>query len=138
MRLTTVLLCVAVAIMPAVVNAGAQPRTDSRATGAAHKYQHPDYRRDSAAGRSGQQMPQGYLLAATGKRWEDLSPREQEEIRQRKQRYESLPPQEKERIRQARERYEKMPPERKEQIRERWEKMPPSEKERYRLERKSR
>lgn len=82
--------------------------------------------------------PDAYLLASSGKRWEDLSPREREQIRRRKEQYESLPQSEQRRIRDARERYEKMPPQRQQQVRERWERLSDEEKRRYRLEKKQR
>jgi len=50
------------------------------------------------------------------KRWEDLSDRE------------------KQRVREAKEKYDRLPPERKENLRKKWEQMPKQEKEKYRLD----
>lgn len=144
MRLTT-LLCLAVALLPVALCAGTDSRNGHRAGIDGHDAYHPpasqngNYRLHAPYDRSGYQATvQGYQLASSGKRWEDMNPREQEQIRRRKERYESLPSDDKQRIREARERYERMPPERKEKIRERWERMPADKKERYRLERRER
>ncbi|MFA5632238.1 MAG: DUF3106 domain-containing protein [Porticoccaceae bacterium] len=82
---------------------------------------------DSArTGRSPFHLPvidrESHLLS---KRWEDLSDRE------------------KQRVREAKEKYERLPAERQENLRRKWEKMPEQEKDKYRLdngkrERKSR
>lgn len=74
------------------------------------------------------------LLASSGKRWQDMTPEEREEVRRRKAQYDSLPAREQRRLRKAQEDYESMPAERRREIRERWDKMSPEEKRRYRLE----
>lgn len=121
----------AISLLPAALHAGADAREGRGRVYGQDAYRQPAYRGEN-------HHPQAYLLASSGKRWEDMSRSEQEQIRRRKEKYESLPPGEKQRIREARERYERMPPERKEKIRERWEKMPADKKERYRLEKRER
>ena len=77
-----------------------------------------------------------FLIAS--KKWDDLSPREREEIKRRKERYDALSEQEKRRIREAKDRYQKLPSEEQKRIRERWDKMSPKEKDKYRLEKRNR
>jgi hypothetical protein len=74
------------------------------------------------------------VFAYSGKKWDELTPKEQEKLRRKKEKYEALPDDEQQRIRKARERYEKMPPDKKEQLRKKWDDMTPEEKKRYRLE----
>ncbi|MEJ5300894.1 MAG: DUF3106 domain-containing protein [Thermodesulforhabdaceae bacterium] len=65
-------------------------------------------------------------------RWEQLSPREREELRQRWRRYQNLPPREQQLIQKRYEEWKQLPPEDQRYIREklkRWEELTPEERE---------
>jgi hypothetical protein len=74
------------------------------------------------------------IYAYSGKKWEEMTPQEQDAVRRRKEQYESLPYEEQQRIRKAREQYQKLPEDKQDKLREKWEKMSPEEKKRYRPE----
>lgn len=65
------------------------------------------------------------------RRFEALSPEEQEKIRERRKAFKALPPEEQERIERAREKFRNLPPERREEIREKWRNMSPEQRKEY-------
>ena len=65
------------------------------------------------------------------RRFDSLSPEEQEKIRERRKAFKSLPPEEQERIERAREKFRNLPPERREEIREKWRNMSPEQRKEY-------
>ncbi len=65
------------------------------------------------------------------RRFDALSPEEQEKIRERRKAFKSLPPEEQERIERAREKFRNLPPERREEIREKWRNMSPEQRKEY-------
>jgi len=57
-----------------------------------------------------------------GKRWEDLTPKQQRNLEKRYEKYKSLPRAEQERIKSARQKYRELPPEKRRELRDQYRK----------------